>query len=167
MFQDTITIYPLMSFGAEFGESIEDLLSFENSEEKGFPSDLERFGKKESFENIFFPPYFSGQNDEESSQNVINEEEIKKNRGRPRSKNLGKASHGNKDFDNIHRKIQVHFLTFLINFCNDALSTEFGNTLPTFKQINKKSKITVKYEHSKGLKNSTIKDILDLEISTK
>jgi hypothetical protein len=41
MFQDTITIYPLMSFGTEFGDSIEDLLSFENSEEKGFPLDLE------------------------------------------------------------------------------------------------------------------------------
>ena len=82
MFQDTITIYPLMSFGTEFGDSIEDLLSFENSEEKGFPLDLEQLGKKESFENIFFPPYFSGQNDEESSQNVINQEEIKKNRGR-------------------------------------------------------------------------------------
>ena len=162
MFQDTITNYPLMSFGTEFGDSIEDLLSFENSGEEVFP-----FGKKESSENIFFPPYFSGQNDEESSQNVINQEEIKKNRGRPRTRNLEKASHGNKDFDNLHRKIQVHFLTFLINFCNDALSTEFGNTLPTFKQINKKSKIIVKYEHSKGLKNSTIKDILDLEISTK
>ena len=77
MFQDTITIYPLMSFGTEFGYSIEDLLSFENSGEEVFP-----FGKKESLENIFFPPYFSGQNDEESSQNVINQEEIKKNRGR-------------------------------------------------------------------------------------
>ena len=41
MFQDTITNYPLMSFGTEFGDSIEDLLSFENSEEKGFPLDLE------------------------------------------------------------------------------------------------------------------------------
>ena len=28
MFQDTITIYPLMSFGTEFGDSIEDLLYF-------------------------------------------------------------------------------------------------------------------------------------------
>lgn len=167
MFQDTITIYPLMSFGTEFGDSIEDLLSFENSGEEVFPLDLEQFGKKESFKNIFFQPFFSGQNDEESSQNVINQEEIKKNRGRPRTRNLEKASHGNKDFDNLHRKIQVHFLTFLINFCNDALSTEFGNTFPTFKQINKKSKITVKYEHTKGLKNSNIKDILNLEISTK
>ena len=73
MFQDTITNYPLMSFGTEFGDSIEDLLSFENSGEEVFP-----FGKKESFKNIFFQPFFSGQNDEESSQNVINQEEIKK-----------------------------------------------------------------------------------------
>ena len=84
MFQDTITIYPLMSFGTEFGESIEDLLSFENSEEKGFPSNLERFGKKESFENIFFPPYFSGQNDEESSQTDPDGTGIFQNRGSDR-----------------------------------------------------------------------------------
>ena len=48
MFQDTITNYPLMSFGTEFGDSIEDLLSFENSGEEVFPLDLEQFGKKES-----------------------------------------------------------------------------------------------------------------------
>ena len=167
MFQDTITSNPLMSFGTAFGDSIEDLFSEQNDGERGFPFDLESIGKRESLENIFFSPHFSAQNDVESSRNCINKEERKKNRGRPRIKNLEKASHGNKDFDNLHRKIQVHFLTFLIYFCNDSLRKEFGNTLLSFKQINKKSKITINYDYTKSLKNSSIKDILNLEISTK
>ena len=28
--------------------------------------------------------------------------------------------HGNKDFDNLERKIQVHYIRFIINFSNDA-----------------------------------------------
>ena len=55
---------------------------------------------------------------------VDNQNILKKKRGRERTKNLGKAVHGKDDFDNLQRKIQVHFQKFLINFCNDALVTE-------------------------------------------
>ena len=41
---------------------------------------------------------------------------LKKKRGRERTKNLGKGVHGKNDFDNLQRKIQVHFQKFLINF---------------------------------------------------
>ncbi len=167
MLQNTRTIFPLLSFDSELGDSLEDYFSEENVGEEGFPFDLESIEKKEAFEKIFIPPDFFSQNNEESSQKAINQDEIKKKRGRLRLKKVDKASHGNKDFDNLQRKIQVHFLSFLINFCNDALRTEYGDNLLSFKQINKKSKITVNYEHAQSLKNSSIKDILSLEISTK
>ena len=162
-------INPLISPGFEFEDSIEDLISEVNAGEEGFrfPFDFESCEIKEAFEEIFIPPDFSVQNDEEFSHGTINQDKIMKNRGRPRLINLNKTTHGNKDFDNLQRKVQVHFLSFLIHFCNDALRTEYGNTLLSFKQINKKSKITIKYEYTKILKNSSIKDILNLEISTK
>ena len=78
-----------------------------------------------------------------------------------------KAIHGSNKFDNIQRKIQVHFLSFLINFCNDALKTEYTQFRHSFKQINYKSKTTVNFNHTSFLKKSSIKDLLNLEISEK
>jgi hypothetical protein len=73
---------------------------------------------------------------------------------------LGKAVHGKNDFDNLQRKIQVHFQKFLINFCNDALVTEDRDFTFFFKQINYKSKMVVNFKHISKLKQSSIKDIL-------
>ena len=167
MLQDTRINYPLMSIDSEFEDSFKELFSKENAKEEGFPFDFESIEKKEVFEKIFIPINFSSQNNEEFFQKAINQDEIKKKRGRLRLKKVDKAPHGNKDFDNLQRKIQVHFLSFLIHFCNDALRTEYRDNILSFKQINKMSKITINYEHTQSLKNSTIKDILDLEISTK
>jgi hypothetical protein len=167
MLQNNRISFTLLPFDSELEGSISDFFSEENAGIDGFSFDFDSIEKKEAFKRIFIPPDFSSQNNEEFSQKVINHDEIKKKRGRPRLKKVDKATHGNKDFDNIQRKIQVHFLTFLIYFCNDALRTEYGDNLLSFKQINKKSKITVNYEHAQSLKNSSIKDILSLEISTK
>ena len=43
---------------------------------------------------------------------VDNQNILKKKRGRERTKNLGKAVHGKDDFDNLQRKIKVHFQKF-------------------------------------------------------
>ena len=75
--------------------------------------------------------------------------------------------HGSDSWDNIERKIQVHFLTFLINFCNDALKTEYEHSKYTFKQINYSNKTNVSHNYIKHLKGCNIKDILNLEISLK
>ena len=64
----------------------------------------------------------------------------KKTRGRTRKKKSEKVPHGNKSFDNIQRKIQVHFLNFVISFCNDALKYYFKNSSFSFKKINQKEK---------------------------
>ena len=68
----------------------------------------------------------------------------KRKRG-PRSKIPRKRTriHTSSDFDNLHRKIQVHFLTFIINVSNDAILAEFGKksssiNLKTYLMMRKK-----------------------------
>ena len=101
-------------------------------------------------------------------ENKMNFSENNPKRGRKRLKMENKkAIHGSNNFDNIQRKIQVHFLSFLINFCNDALKTEYTQFRHSFKQINYKSKTTVNFNHTSFLKKSSIKDLLNLEISEK
>jgi hypothetical protein len=101
-------------------------------------------------------------------ENKMNFSENIPKRGRKRLKMENKKPiHGSNNFDNIQRKIQVHFLNFLINFCNDALKTEYTQFRHTFKQINYKSKTTVNFNHTSFLKKSSIKDLLNLEISEK
>ena len=88
-------------------------------------------------------------------------------RGRYCHKENKHGVHGSDSFDNIERKIQVHFLTFLINFCNDALKTEYEHSKYTFKQINYRDKARIIISYIQQLKYSNIKDILNLEISNK
>ena len=88
-------------------------------------------------------------------------------RGRYCHKENKYGVHGSDSFDNIERKIQVHFLTFLINFCNDALKAEYEHSKFTFKQINYRDKARIIISYIQQLKYSNIKDILNLEISNK
>ena len=78
-----------------------------------------------------------------------------------------KNKHLSSDFDNLQRKIQVHFLTFVIDYSNDALGKEFKYYKDSFKNINKKNKITVNYDYVSKLKTLSIKDILKFDISEK
>ena len=65
------------------------------------------------------------------------------------------------------RKIQIHFLTFVIDFCNDALRDEYKYSKDFFRNINHESKRAVNYNYTMQLKNSTIKDILKKNIFDK
>ena len=55
-------------------------------------------------------------------------------------KNKIKKIHTKSAFDNLQTKLQVHFINFIINFANDAISTEFNynkEKIPGFfRQIN-------------------------------
>ena len=65
------------------------------------------------------------ENDSRESHEKINFMVKVSRRGKKRSKYLNKENfHGNDSFDNLQRKIQVHFQTFLINFCNDAKQSQ-------------------------------------------
>jgi hypothetical protein len=91
-------------------------------------------------------------------------------RGRKKSeKNLfNQKCHFSDDFDNILRKIQVSFITFLIRLSNDALKTVFGKeTTYLFKDINYKFKKKINHNYIEYLKKIKLADILQMDISPK
>ena len=94
--------------------------------------------------------------------NIINQ----RARGRESLKQR-KDKHLSSHFDNLQTKIQVHFLTFIINISNDAVLAELGDKNISFKDISYKIKKEVNYQNCTKLKNSTIKDILENDISEK
>jgi len=78
-----------------------------------------------------------------------------------------RKTHKKTDFDNLLRKIQVHFLNFLIDFCNEALKTEFANFPFSFKRINANTKEKINSKNVTEFKEKTINDLLHLDISSK
>ena len=79
-----------------------------------------------------------------------------------------KKKHSRDDFDNIQRKIQVHYLTFIVNFCNDAIKVVYGNnTSLSFKQIDYEFKKTINHKFVNELHSLTIKELLKKKISPK
>ena len=105
-------------------------------------------------------------------KDILNYDKIKKfhkfrKRGR-KSLKEGKRQHNALDQDNIIRKIQVHFLSFIIFFCNDLINTVFsGNKDLSFKNIQYELKKTVNHAYIENLKSKTIGDILQLKASPK
>lgn len=79
-----------------------------------------------------------------------------------------KNEHLSSDFDNVERKIQVHYLSFVIDFSNDALKAEFGkNTLYNFKQIDYQIKKIINHKFVNKLHSLNIKELLKMDISPK
>ena len=85
-----------------------------------------------------------------------------------RNKNKKKGPHTCLEKDNILRKIQVDYLSFIINFINDVI-----NTLPLipkdcrFKHLDYNIKKTVNKNHVENLKTMTIGDIVQMKATTK
>ena len=69
--------------------------------------------------------------------------------------------------DHLIGRIQVHFLIFLINFCNDALKTEYKHSLYHFFHINYTIRACSRRNYFSKFTKSKIKDILNFEISPK
>ena len=94
----------------------------------------------------------------------------KKKRGRTciqKNDNKIKRVHKATDFDNVLRKIQVHFLTFVASFFNEILEVIYPNDHYKFLNIDYNLKKTVNHNHVEYLKNCRIKDILILPPSRK
>ena len=76
--------------------------------------------------------------------------------------------HSASDYDNILRKIQVHFLNFITNYANDVIKLFINDKkVPTFKSLDYKIKKTVNYQYFEELKLKPISEILILKISPK
>lgn len=97
---------------------------------------------------------------------------LKKKRGRL-STNLDvtkkhKRVHNASDYDNILRKVQVHFLSFLVNFVNEILSNFYPeNKELRFQNLSYDIKKIVKHSYVEELKNKKIGEILPLKASSK
>lgn len=104
---------------------------------------------------------------QESNKNIFKTKKLNK-RGRIKIKNTKRKIHSKMGRDNVLTKIQVHFLTYLINVSNDIIEPYFQakKNDKQFKQINYADKKNIKIEHRSKLKNSSIKDILQMKISS-
>ena len=90
-----------------------------------------------------------------------------KKRGRKQINN-NKKTHTASDDDNIHRKIQVHFISFLTNFINDIIRGLLkSRKVPLFKNIDYQLKKTVNQKYFQILKSQKIADILQMRPSPK
>ena len=105
--------------------------------------------------------------DNDSNYDVIKKCIRNKKRGRKPQKQ-SKRQHNALDQDNIIRKIQVHFLTFIICFINDLVQAVIPNNKDLcFKNINYEFKKTVNHAYIENLKSKKIGDILILKASPK
>ena len=82
--------------------------------------------------------------------------------------NSNKKSHGSEDFDNIQRKIQVHFFKFLICLANDKVVQLFGKKSKyQFKDVKYELKRIVNHKNIEYLKGCKYSDIIQMKISPK
>ena len=119
-----------------------------------------------SKKNIFKSTYFS----KIDENNIENENANKKNkRGRKTlSEVRTKRVHDASDYDNVLRKIQVHYLTFIIAFTNDVIEAFIpDNKELKFKNLSYELKRTVTHSYVEHLKNKTIGEILQFRVSRK
>lgn len=119
----------------------------------------EKTNKKNKFKKIFNLKTY------DKNKNLIS-----KKRGR-RSTKIISHVHSALDDDNILRKIQVHFLSFLVSFTNDYLKAIFEKQgkkdVLQFKNFDYKLKKTINHESIEKMKSLKIGNILQMAASPK
>ena len=108
-----------------------------------------------------FQDIFQKIDDIQRIDNVIYKFKTAKKRGRERNKESKKDEHTALSIDNIERKIQNHFLNFIISFLNDCILAFFKFQKFTFLKFSHSEKIKVSFEYMKKIKTSTIKDLIE------
>ena len=100
-------------------------------------------------------------------RDVTNDTTLLKNKKRGRYTNLKekKKNHDKFSADNVLRKIQVHFISFIISFLNDILKS-FG-IRKKFLKLDYKFKRDVNKQKFAELKSKNIGEIVSSKISTK
>jgi hypothetical protein len=115
---------------------------------------------------------FSTKKNETSIQKKINFKTfLRKKRGKkanPENSNFLKKCHRSDDFDNIQRKIQVHYISFLVSLANDKVEQFFGEKSKYhFKDVKYELKRIVNHKHVEYLKSCKYSDIMQMKISPK
>lgn len=78
-----------------------------------------------------------------------------------------KKTHIGIDFDNMQRKIQVHFFNFIVSISNDALHTICKNSKKYFKNIDHNVKRIINVKYFQMLKSCSIKKIIQMDVSSR
>lgn len=168
--------YEVISESSDYSPG--NILLEDNFDEIGSLAD--RISTSNNFENInevdkafddvfpFIKPTLELPENEESKVVLFKTKKHKK-RGRKKSQNIfgnfiqtKRKIHCKTDDDNVRIKIQVHFLTFLINITNDVIDSYFQAKKSGiyFRQINYFDKKNITLSHISRLKDCSIKDIL-------
>ena len=90
---------------------------------------------------------------------------INKKRGRKKEKKDNSKLHNSSTSDNVLRKIQVHYLTFIIKFLNNILT--LFNIKQKFCQLEQNFKKNVNKKHIEELKEKTLGELVCNNISKK
>ena len=105
------------------------------------------------------------------SKNINFKTILRQKRGRKIKEGKKKKNnkcHCSDDFDNIQRKIQVNFISFLIRLANDVLKSVFGpKTKFNFKHVDYELKKIVNHDYIEFLKKCKYSDIMKMKISPK
>ena len=79
-----------------------------------------------------------------------------------------KKIHGADAKDNIMKKIQVHFLSFIVNYTNDVINSLIKDKhVPRFKSLAYEIKRFIRKKYLEELKTKTIGEILQFQVTTK
>ena len=100
-----------------------------------------------------------------SSSRNNSTEYTRKKRGRKKEKENKNQTHDKYWMDNILKKIQIHFLSFIILFLNDILKSL--NYSQQFLKLDQSFKENIKKDFVESLKKKTIAEIIDNKISIK
>ena len=104
---------------------------------------------------------------ENNNKKELFKTELFNKRGRKTTKVTKKATHSALLKDNITRKIQVHFLTFLVSLINDIIST-FPLKGVSLKNLAYNMKEKISNVYFEKLKKSSIKELIEnINISSK
>ena len=142
--------------------------------------DYESINSIENYKNIFdfnfsykANPIYNEEIEEKRIYFVDNSEDTKKEktkkllkRGKKRKDNEKNLTfHDRNRTDNLLRKIQVHYLSFIVSYLNDILKNL--NYKKKFLKLNYKFKSNINKNFVDSLKKKTIGDIISTEISVK
>jgi len=117
------------------------------------------------FNSVDSPGIIELENDRKKLLFKTDKIESHNKRGRKIIKESKKAEHTARYIDNITRKIQVHFLTFLVNLINDIISTfsleEIRYKDISMKHFDYKEKSNITKEYFENMKKSSIKELFE------
>ena len=137
-----------------------DIISIFNNQ---YPSNIE-----EAIKNIFYSTTDEGEKSSENKNFIFIVEKYNKKRGRKSKGNKKRKEHDSSAPDNIMTKIQIHFLTFIINLINDYIKYFLKAKRIKFYQFAHSETRKISKQYLYELKNLTIKDLLlKLKISPK